>query len=71
MDESRLWEITRIDERKARETLERLAENIHAIASMLSPFMPDTAEKIFRVLGGKETKTVRFKKPEQPLFPKI
>ena len=70
VDESRLWEITRTDEQKARETLERLAENIHAIVSMLLPFMPDTAEKIFRVLGGKETKTVRFKKPEQPLFPR-
>ena len=59
-----------MDERKARETLERLAENIHAIASMLSPFMPDTAEKIFQSLGGKDAKTARFKKPEQPLFPR-
>ena len=70
VDESRLWEITRIEEGKARETLERLAENIHAIASMLSPFMPDTAEKIFQSLGGKDAKMARFKKPEQPLFPR-
>ena len=59
------------NEQKARETLERLAEDIHAIASMLLPFLPDTAEKIFQSLDGKETKTVRFKKPEQPLFPRI
>ena len=71
VDESRLWEIARNDEKKARETLERLAENIHAIASMLLPFLPDTAEKIFQSLGGKDAKTARFKKPEQPLFPRI
>jgi len=71
VDESRLWEIARTDEKKARETLERLAENIHAIASMLLPFMPDTAEKIFQSLGGKDAKTTRFKKPEQPLFPRL
>src|SRR3989344_1215099 len=70
VDESRLWEIARTDERKARETLERLAENIRAIARMLLPFLPDTAEKIFQSLGGKDAKTARFKKPEQPLFPR-
>ena len=71
VDESRLWEIARTDEPKARETIGRLAENIHAIARMLLPFLPDTAEKIFQSLGGKEAKTARFKKPAEPLFPRI
>lgn len=78
VDESRLWEIARMDEKKARETLEKLAENICAIGILLLPFLPQTAGKILVAIGieaggvlDKKEFSVIFKKPEQPLFPKL
>lgn len=77
VDESRLWEIARTDEQKARATLTRLAENICAISILLLSFLPQTAEKTLVAVGvsasdtQKENFSIRFKKPEQPLFPRI
>ena len=70
VEDSALWDAVKNDQEKAVRTMALLAENLFAIAYMLQPFMPDTAEKIFHSLGGKEAKTVRFRKPEQPLFPR-
>src|SRR3989344_4147996 len=70
VEDSALWDAVKNDQEKAVRTMALLAENLFAIAYMLQPFMPDTAEKIFQSLGGREAELVQFKKPTEPLFPR-
>lgn len=77
IEETKLWQLVKIDEKKSQETMKTLVDNIYAVAYLLIPFLPDISEKIFNSLGvknkgldSKESQVVKFKKPE-PLFPRI
>jgi len=55
-----------------------IIENLSSVAYMLAPFLPETAEKVAHAIGtdiaglsGDADITVRFQKPEQPLFPRL
>ena len=62
METEKPWELAKFDLPKAAETLVYCLKNLNTIADLLTPFMPDTAEKMKYQL-----KTL---KPE-PLFPRI
>lgn len=66
IDEAKPWEIAKTkDENHMREVLSYLVANLLEIASLLSPFMPDTAEQIYAVFGSGVLKPL-----PGPLFPK-
>ncbi len=86
IDKNKPWELIKSGENeKAGEIIMAVVESIRHIAWMLKPFMPATADKIFKCLGVAETesnktleearkwgsvKFTEFKKPET-LFPRI
>lgn len=77
IEETKLWQLVKNDEKKSQETMKTLVNNIYAAVCLLASFLPDTSEKIFDALGvenkgieSKELQKVIFKKPE-PLFPRI
>ncbi len=65
IDKSKPWELNKTDPDKVKELLLNLAALLHEIAFKLSPIMPETAEKIRKILESGD-----IKKPE-PLFQKI
>jgi methionyl-tRNA synthetase len=66
IDESKPWEVAKTgDEEHLREVLAYLASNLLEIASLLAPFMPDTAAKIQSTFG-----TGVLKPLPASLFPK-
>lgn len=69
IEETKPWEIAKTkDENHLRETLAYLVANLLEIASLLAPFMPETAEKIQAIFGSgilKPTKTSLFPKQAQ------
>ena len=77
VDESRLWKMAAGDPSRAKKVFEELAGHIGAAALMLAPFMPETSQKVLGALGVSENAAkndswdISFKKPEQPLFPRI
>ena len=56
IDETMPWALAKDESQKARlnDVLYNLAEVIHICASLLSPFMPETSEKMLSAFGGKE-----------------
>ncbi len=56
IDETMPWALAKDEAKKARlgAVLYNLAESVRVIATLLSPFMPETAEKIFAQLGADE-----------------
>lgn len=56
IDETMPWALAKDEGKKARleEVLYNLAEGIQIGASLLSSFLPETSEKIFKAFGGKE-----------------
>lgn len=78
VDETKLWEIVKSDAKKAHAAFAELAQDFTSIAYMLAPFLPETAEKVAHAIGtdiatlsGDADIAVHFKKPEQPLFPRL
>ena len=74
-DEERPWEFKELNA-KAQEFFSTIVLNLGQVASMLLPFLPETAEKMFKFLGfkssGKEPwKIAETKKESQPLFKKL
>lgn len=65
IDKSKPWELFKTNPEKVRELLLNLAALLHDIAQKLSPVMPETAEKMRKVLESGD-----IRKPE-PLFQKI
>jgi len=66
IDEAKPWEIAKTkDEQHMQEVLSYLAANLLEIASLLAPFMPDTAQKIYTAFGSGVLKPL-----PGPLFPK-
>ncbi len=67
IDEEKPWEINKTgDTAHVREILAYQVSSLLAIAELLVPFLPETAQKIKDVFG--EGKGI---KPGQPLFPRI
>jgi methionyl-tRNA synthetase len=66
IDESKPWEIAKSkDEQHMQEVLAYMAANLLEIASLLAPFMPETAQKIYTTFGSGMLKPL-----PGPLFPK-
>lgn len=78
VEDTKLWELAAKDAEGANKVFADLAQNFAAVAYMLAPFLPETAEKIAAAIGtgvaslaGDTDITVRFQKPAQPLFPRL
>lgn len=73
----KLWELPKTDEKKFRESIFDFMENLAYIAWMLQPFMPETSDKIFKMIGIKKGNKKPWKKQKikigeiKPLFPRI
>jgi len=66
IEEAKPWEMAKLkDDEHLRETLAYAASSLLEIASLLAPFMPDTAAKIKQIFGSGVLKA-----PPAPLFPK-
>lgn len=56
VEETRLWELVKTNEKAAKKVLEELLAAIISVAESLKPFMPETAEKIIKILEAGEMK---------------
>ncbi len=78
VEDAKLWDLAVRDPREANTVFTELAHNFAAIAYMLAPFLPETAEKIAIAIGaditalaGNTGVAVCFQKPAISLFPKL
>lgn len=78
VEDAKLWELAVKDPRGASKVFAELAHTFAAIAYMLAPFLPETAEKIAVAIGtditalaGNTGIVVHFQKPATSLFPKL
>jgi len=62
IEEKKLWELVKTDPKEGKKVLENLISLISGIGEVISPFLPETSEKIIEIL-----KTGQG----QPLFPRI
>ncbi|HOW60674.1 MAG TPA: methionine--tRNA ligase [Candidatus Moranbacteria bacterium] len=62
IEDNKPWELSKNDENKFKEVMEKLISDLHLISQFLAPFLPETSEKIKKAL---ETKQV------EPLFQRI
>lgn len=62
IDNEKPWELVKFDQQKLHLVMQTLVANVASIGESLSPFMPDTAEKIKKQLQTLEA---------EPLFPRI
>jgi len=62
IEDNKPWELAKNDETKFKEVMKKLIVDLHAIAELLTPFMPDTSDKIKQALKDKKT---------EPLFQRI
>ena len=62
IEDNKPWELAKTDENKFQEVMKKLIEDLYVISESLTPFLPETAEKIKSAL---ETKKA------QPLFQRI
>ena len=69
IDEEKPWELAKDPERttELNQVLVRLAQDLLKIASLLRPFIPETAEQIFEIFNAKEAV---IQPPKTPLFPR-
>ena len=65
VEETRLWELTKTHPEEAKKALEELLAAIISVAEGLKPFMPETAEKIIKILESGEMKK------GEVLFPRV
>jgi methionyl-tRNA synthetase len=65
INEEKPWVLVKEDVQKATSVLAQCVEQIQEIAILLTPFMPETAEKITNQFKGPEIKS------QTPLFPRI
>lgn len=79
VEDAKLWELAKQDAKKANGVFAALAQNLAAIAYMLKPFLPETAEKEvansigveISTLSGNGDIAVYFEKPASPSFPPL
>ncbi|MFA6048038.1 MAG: methionine--tRNA ligase [Parcubacteria group bacterium] len=62
IDDNKPWELKKTNENKFKEVMEKLLADLDLISDLISPFMPETSEKIKEALKNKKTK---------PLFQRI
>ncbi len=62
IEDNKPWELAKNDQKKFIEVMQKLLEDLSLISQMLTPFLPETAEKIQKAL---ETKQI------EPLFQRI
>jgi len=62
IEEKKLWELVKTHPKEGKKVLENLISLISGIGEVISPFLPETSEKIIEIL-----KTGQG----QPLFPRI
>lgn len=62
IEESKPWELVKTDEKKFKEVMEELAQDLYLISELLIPFMPETAEKIKKALKTKKLDKVLFER---------
>jgi methionyl-tRNA synthetase len=55
VEENKPWELAKTDKQKFEEVMGKLIRDLYLIAELVSPFMPETAEKIRTALETKET----------------
>ncbi len=65
VEETRLWELVKINKKQAKKVLEELLAVLVDIAENLKPFMPETAGKIIKILESGEIKK------GEVLFPRV
>ncbi len=66
IDQTKPWELAkRGDVAKLHDVLHNLVEQLLTVASLLQPFLPDTATNIYNIFSASEIKV-----PASPLFPK-
>ena len=57
------FKVVKKDEKKGKEIITEITQELYVIARMLNPLLPDTSEKIKKLIR-------ENKKPEKPLFPR-
>lgn len=62
IEEKKLWELVKTDPKEGKKVLENLISLISGIGEVISPFMPETSEKIFAQLEISKS---------EPIFPRI
>lgn len=65
IEEEKPWQLAKEKDKKLKEVLGNLAVSIRKINEMITPFMPETAEKIDKIYGGSKIKVGK------PLFPRL
>jgi methionyl-tRNA synthetase len=65
VNEERPWEFVKTDTEKVKKTLERCVSEIQEISILLSPFLPETSEKIAKQFNNRKIIS------SKPLFPRI
>jgi methionyl-tRNA synthetase len=65
IDKTKPWELVKKDTRKTEAVLTKLVSEIRQISDLITPFLPETAEKITKQFAGPKIKS------EKPLFPRI
>lgn len=77
VEATKLWELPKTDAKKFREDISDFIENIVYIAWMIQPFMPETSDRIFKMIGIKKSDKKPWKKQKikigeiKPLFPRV
>jgi methionyl-tRNA synthetase len=54
IDETKPWELAKIDQATFEDVMKKLLEDLARIASLLIPFLPETAEKIQAMLEARK-----------------
>lgn len=62
IEDKKLWELVKVNPKEGKKVLSELVSLISEIAEAISPFMPETSEKIFAQLETQKS---------EPLFPRI
>lgn len=62
VDDNKPWELVKSDEKKFNEVINSLLDRLKVISEKISPFMPETSEKIKRALETKELPEVLFQR---------
>ncbi len=62
IEDNKPWELAKTDEKKFQEVMEKLIEDLYVVSELLTPFLPETADKIKSALESKVA---------EPLFQRI
>lgn len=57
-DEQKVWEVVKTDEDKAKQILMNLVNLIYDLGVLIYPFLPDTSDKMMKMLGQKKLESI-------------